>query len=856
MFFKPFFSIKRSLMALQSLIFIVLIIIFVNINLKDAKKTLEDKKQDYLDETRFVAKSVTSLDAIRLMLKTLSHDPAIKNLERERISVHFKSIVKETDLFQNIGIFDLSGNPVVTAKEVPKDLNVSDRLFFKRALTTKDFVWGEFAISKSTGKSVIHFAIPVLNEKKEVLSVISVLPVMDKLFIEHEKLRHDSFILDENGIIVSSKHENAIGTKYKYFDIINTGVEEGIITIPKHYIAFTQIKNNGRVFSTLVSEIPFSMLSILQDEGFFRNLFILMFIFATFLLLINKISKRFIIEPILKIENHIKKYSNEGSLLKIEENFQGELESFKKVYNSFIETLNNKKEEIEVEKDFWLNIFNNIPDPIFIVDKDYKITIANQSLLELFQLKEEDIRNLHCYEICHKTKSPIDFCPHQTLLEKNLSTSYEIFSPDLKKWFLITFTTFAFPGKLTGTLHIMKDITDIKAAEQEKLRIERQLLHTQKLESLGILAGGIAHDFNNLLMGILGNAELAILNKEKLPPSVIQNIEMIKKITEKAAHLTRQMLAYSGKGKFVIKEIDINAFIREIYDLIKVSISKNAVISLNLDEKSPLVIKGDTSQIEQVILNLIINASEALEEKEGLITITTGKQYCDNKYFENTVDGSIRTFKEGDYVYFEITDSGCGMDKETMNRIFEPFFTTKFTGRGLGLSAILGIVRGHNGAIRVYSEKGKGTSFKLLFPAVTPTPQTNDDKKYFSNLDNKTFLIIDDEEIVREVTRSMIEVLGGRTFIAKDGKEGIEIFKKNNDKIDYILLDLTMPGLSGDEVFREVKKIKSNVFVILMSGYNEQDISQRLVGKGFAGFVQKPFTVEKLIEVIHSSNNA
>lgn len=221
---------------------------------------------------------------------------------------------------------------------------------------------------------------------------------------------------------------------------------------------------------------------------------------------------------------------------------------------------------------------------------------------------------------------------------------------------------------------------------------------------------------------------------------------------------------------------------------------------------------------------------------------------------KNTVDGGIRQFNEGEYVYFEITDTGCGMDKETMSKIFEPFFTTKFTGRGLGLSAILGIVRGHGGAIRVYSEKGKGTSFKILFPAVTPIAKKDDEKSFFSNLAGKTFLIIDDEEVVREVTKKMVELLGGKAITAKDGIEGIEIFKNNSDKIDYVLLDLTMPILSGEEVFRELKKIKGDLTVILMSGYNDQDVSQRLVGKGFAGFIQKPFTVQKLLEVLKIEN--
>jgi len=348
-------------------------------------------------------------------------------------------------------------------------------------------------------------------------------------------------------------------------------------------------------------------------------------------------------------------------------------------------------------------------------------------------------------------------------------------------------------------------------------------------------------------MGILGNVELALMKKEKLPENVVYNLEVIKSASEKASLLTRQLLAYSGKGKFVIKEIELNKFIRDIYDLIKVSISKKATITLNLKEDEELIINGDPGQIEQVILNLVINANEALEDKEGLITITTGKMYCDQKYFEDTVDGHLRTFKEGEYVFFEVTDNGCGMDKETMYKIFEPFFTTKFTGRGLGLSAILGIVRGHNGAIRVYSEKGKGSSFKILFPAAKKSEKNEESKVFTPSLKGKTVLVVDDEDLVRQVVKKMVESFGGETILANDGIDGITKFKENKDKIDIVLLDLTMPGLSGDEIFREIKKIRNNVKVILMSGYNDQEISQKLVGRGFAGFLQKPFTIEQLI---------
>lgn len=855
MFHKDFFNLKNTLITIQVLFFLLFLVFFSINSIKEAQKILDRQKTSYLNQVKLIARSENKIDAIYGILKTLSINPSLKKLDKGEILEQFQTLVRTTGLFHNLLLADPEGNLLLSTIPAGKITPASDRLYFKRAKEKKDFVWGEFAISRSTKKPVIHFAMPVLNEKNEIVSIIVAVPVMENLLPSFENLNHDYFLLDENGVIVRAKDNKIIGQRYDHYTkIYETMKSDDVILYRDHFIAFSKTIINGNVFSTFVMEVPSSINLILKEANFFHQLFFSLIAFFILIILTSVVAKKIILNPLSDIEKHLKSFLDGKGLSKIEKSYTGELELFKKVYNKFIESIEEKNEEINKERDFWLNIFNDIPDPIFIVDKNFKIIVANETFLNTFRLTLEDIKGKHCYEICHESPSPADICPHKIVIEKHISINSEVFFPQLKKWFLITFTNFDISGNESATIHIFKDITDIKKAEEERLRIEKQFLHTQKLESLGILAGGIAHDFNNLLMGILGNAELALMNRESLPVPVINNIETIKKITEKAAHLTRQMLAYSGKGKFVIKEIEINSFIKEIFDLIKVSISKKAVISLNLNEKEPLVINGDPGQIEQVILNLVINASEALEEKDGLITITTGKQYCDSKYFENTVDGGIRQFKEGEYVYFEITDTGCGMDKETMNKIFEPFFTTKFTGRGLGLSAILGIVRGHGGAIRVYSEKGKGTSFKILFPAVTPLAKKDDDKEIFSNLAGKTFLIIDDEEVVREVTKKMVELLGGKAITAKDGIEGIEIFKNNSDKIDSVLLDLTMPILSGEEVFRELKKIKGDLTVILMSGYNDQDVSQRLVGKGFAGFIQKPFTVQKLLEVLKIEN--
>jgi len=409
-------------------------------------------------------------------------------------------------------------------------------------------------------------------------------------------------------------------------------------------------------------------------------------------------------------------------------------------------------------------------------------------------------------------------------------------------------------------LGTIRDITDRLQHEEEKLSLERQLLHAQKLESLGVLAGGIAHDFNNLLMAILGNADLALAELPPMSPAR-QSLREIEVASQRAAELARQMLAYSGKGQFVIEPIDLSELVRQTAHLLGVSISKMALLELDLEDGPP-VFEGDVTQIRQIIMNLITNASEAIGRDAGVVRLSTGSMRCDRAFLDGVesalpLDGE-EPLGEGLYAFIEVTDTGCGMDAQTIGRIFDPFFTTKFSGRGLGMSAVLGIVRGHAGAIKIESEPGEGTSFKVLFPASgyaetnTPDEQTILDTGEESAIPDSqgTILIADDEELVLRVNQRMLELLGFRTLGARDGLEALQIFRENEDEITCILLDLTMPQMDGEQVFRELRKTHPELPVILCSGYSESDATRRFAGMGLAGFLQKPFSLGQLHEAV------
>ncbi|QXE92170.1 PAS domain-containing protein [Geomonas subterranea] len=411
-----------------------------------------------------------------------------------------------------------------------------------------------------------------------------------------------------------------------------------------------------------------------------------------------------------------------------------------------------------------------------------------------------------------------------------------------------------------GRHHLMfisVDLTERKQLENEKRLIEAQMLHVQKLESLGVLAGGIAHDFNNILMVVLGNADLALL---RLPPGspACENLVQIEQAASRAADLARQMLAYSGRGKFVIENLDLTRVVQEMAPMLEVSISKKALLRYDLAPDLPPV-SGDATQLHQVILNLVINASEAIGDGTGVISISTKLTECDRAYLsESWVDDRL---PEGAYVVLEVSDTGCGIDREVIPKIFDPFFTTKFTGRGLGMAAVLGIVRAHKGAIKVYSEKGKGSSFRLLLPCVhgaADHPEPSPLRELWRG--SGTVLLADDEESIRVLGSDMLRALGFDVTLACDGREAVELFKTGMDDIVCVLLDLTMPYLDGEQTFRALRAIKPDVKVIMSSGYNEQEVSQKFAGAGLSGFIQKPYKVvemsRKLSEVLGGKGSA
>ncbi len=401
--------------------------------------------------------------------------------------------------------------------------------------------------------------------------------------------------------------------------------------------------------------------------------------------------------------------------------------------------------------------------------------------------------------------------------------------------------------RLVGT-HV--DITERRRMEAERERLHSQIMHTQKLEGLGVLAGGVAHDFNNLLTSILGNASLVL---EDLPAdsSLRSDLEDVVMTSRQAAGLCRQLLAYSGKGAFMIEPVDFSILIEEMAYLLAVSVSKKAELSYNLNYELPAV-EIDPVQARQIVLNLATNASEAIGDKRGQIAVSTGKKtYTREKLAVTYLKENL---EPGEYVFFEITDTGCGMDEKARMRIFDPFFTTKFHGRGLGLAAVLGVVRSHGGAIVVTSEPGRGSTFRLLFPSSDKPPRQHHVLPVSEDLwqVSGSILIVDDEDSVRRTAQRMLERAGFDVIIAGDGLEAIDIVRAGDHQIKAVLLDLTMPRMGGDEALRPIRELRPDIKIVLSSGYDVSDPRNRALHRDYDAFLQKPYSRGQLIAAVRN----
>lgn len=488
-------------------------------------------------------------------------------------------------------------------------------------------------------------------------------------------------------------------------------------------------------------------------------------------------------------------------------------------------------------------IFHSAADGMRVVDKSFNIIRANETLAAMVGISREDIIGKKCYDIFKAARCHTPDCSLRRIMAGEERIEYESIRmcPDGRKipCIVASMSFKAADGTLTGIIEDFRDIT-------KRQNLEAQIRQAQKMESIGTMAGGIAHDFNNLLGGMLGYASIIKMNL-KPTDTIYKYVELIEKAGERAATLTNQLLAFSRKGKYEIAPVNINDSIRNVLDILKSTTNKNIEISCSIADNIPCI-AGDPTQIEQTIMNICVNAADAMPNG-GKLQIET-ELICLDKAFSDTHPGA----KPGNYIHITISDTGHGMDKETLPRIFEPFFTTKDKdkGTGLGMSMVYGIVKNHGGYINVYSEPGKGSLFNIYFPPLTKKLVEKEAKIIAETAEKgqETILVIDDEEIIRTMLQDLLEALGYTVLLATDGEDALKIYQDRRDEIDLVIIDMIMPKMDGKETYLKLKKINPDIKAILASGFSEDAVVQEILYAGINSFIHKPFTVAELSKKI------
>jgi two-component system cell cycle sensor histidine kinase/response regulator CckA len=538
---------------------------------------------------------------------------------------------------------------------------------------------------------------------------------------------------------------------------------------------------------------------------------------------IEDISRRLLSERALVFETEA--IRKDGTVIPIEVSARIVTLEGNGVIQSFVRDITARREAVKTMREseaLLRTLMDNMAAGVMIVDaQTHVVEKVNPATVELVGMPAGQIEGRCCHTfICPDEEHA---CPVTDLGQEVDRSDRVVFRADGGTIPVIKSVKRISLGGRDKLLETFIDITDRKRAAEERRKLEEQVRQTQKFESLGILAGGIAHDFNNILTTVLGNAELALMETA---------------------------LAYSGKASFLREPIDLRTLVAEMTDLLASSVSRKVVVRLRLEDGMPLVL-ADPSQVRQVVMNLLINASEAIGEGNGEIEVSAGAARYDEAYLRATE--LSEELPPGLYVRLEVADTGCGMSAETRARIFEPFYTTKFKGRGLGLAAVLGIVRSHKGALKVASEPGRGTRFTMLFPAHQPAGGSGPAGKgngQSAESWSGTLLLVDDEESLRTVGSQMLARLGFSVLTASDGGEALEIYRRKSRDIDVVVLDLTMPRMDGAEALAEIRRIDPRARVILASGHSEEDVAGRFADQELSGILQKPYTMAKLRELM------
>jgi PAS domain S-box-containing protein len=480
----------------------------------------------------------------------------------------------------------------------------------------------------------------------------------------------------------------------------------------------------------------------------------------------------------------------------------------------------------------WQSTFDAITDGVALLDPHGVILRCNRAMEQLFSRIGPELLGHSCVELWDPAELSSEGLAFHKMLRTNRREEMDV--KQGKRWFRVTADPVrSARSSPTGAVYIVSDIT-------ERKRLEDKIRQAQKYESIGHLAGGVAHDFNNLLTSILGNTSLLLGDLSPGDPRR-ERLNEIERASYRAADLTQQLLAYSGRGRFVMRKVHLSSLVDNMSELIRAAISKKIDLVLDLGSGVPPV-EADPRQMRQLVMNLVMNAAEAIGEESGAIRIATG--------IEHVEQSCSADLSGGPHVFLEVRDTGCGMDERTQSQIFDPFFSTKFAGRGLGLSAVAGIARGHHGAIRVHSAPGQGSAFRVLFPAMETAAREAVGGPTESLRGAGTILVVDDEEMIRRFAANTLKNHGYEVIQASNGREALEIVRARGGEISAVLLDMTMPVMDGEEALRHISKLRPRLKVIVSTGYEKEQARERFARSEVHDFLSKPYSARQLAEKV------
>jgi len=801
------------------------------------------------------------------MLSVLAQLPNLGTPGRKRYLPLFQQLFHQNPSFDNIFYADLEGRVLLAAAPVGPS-QISDRTYFRTARDQRRFTAGGYIFSRGTRRPVMPLALPVLDSQGKTVGIlatgISLAALGQHVGSDLLKLGQLEILDHEGRLLYSSEGKSRYmgmredparfqrmtqgGADSSFRESTKTGTD----LIQVHRLEFVPGAPEAFWLCMAVPEGP--VLHTAQTR-LYLNLATLAALTLALIALAWWIGAALIAVPISRLVTVAQRMAdggfavrtgladgrNEvGRLARAFERLGSRLEVREQQLRRTLEKSNriaHRFQSLEAHNPdgvFWLRplsetdyVYEDINPAFERMNATLKAEIQGKRPQEILDPDHAEGALAHFRE-CMTTGRP---CTIQTKIVKGDFTRIaEIQLIPLREA----------TGKIDRLVGFFRDITEAKGAEEA-------IRQSQKLNSLGLLAGGIAHDFNNLLTAILGNLNLAQIKLGEGNPGAAF-LENIERTVIRASDLTRQLLAYSGRGHFVVKPLDLNAVVQEMTHLLEVSIPKKVQLDYRFAENLPPV-EADFTQIQQVVMNLVTNASEAIGEKEGSISITTRSAEINERFISATFPD--QPIEPGLFVILEASDNGCGMSREVLNHIFDPFFTTKSSGRGLGLSAMLGILRGHRAGIKIYSELGRGTVFKLFFPAARGAILPPDYVSPSIHIAAEgTILVVDDEADIRETASIALETMGFTVITAADGREAVEVYGNYRDEIRAVLMDLTMPHLDGKEAFQQIRALNPQACVILSSGYSELDIRHSFSDQTPSGFIQKPYHYKDLQRIL------